>query len=335
MVDAIWMLSPFFSTGRAGRTPKWIIIHGTAGGASAENIAAWFRNPNANVSAHYVIGRDGTIIQCVKESDTAWANGGLSAGHDTWWSLNPNAETISIELVKPRTDNGDTISEPQRASCFALVRDICRRNAIPARDADRNGGITGHYSIDPVNRSRCPGPFPWDELWSYLKSGEQKGGDETVLQLKQVSQWFQELEKDKRWRCQVPSALDGGYYDIAYALLSFYRTFGQVGLNGFSIFGLPLSGEIRIPGTKNALIQRCERGIMLYDPSGEVDRVPGLSGPCYPANLQKEAIRALIDTGGSGNDAQVKALKDQLNDRDKRIAYIANAAGQIKQAATL
>jgi N-acetyl-anhydromuramyl-L-alanine amidase AmpD len=47
--------------------------------------------------------------------------------------------------------------------------------------ADAIGGITGHSSIDPVSRSHCPGPYPWDELFTYLN---QKNIMDNVEQLK-------------------------------------------------------------------------------------------------------------------------------------------------------
>ncbi len=180
--DVIWTPSPFFWAGRSGFKPKWLILHGTAGGATAEAIASWFQDPDAQAAANYVIGRDGTVAQCVRESDAPWANGIISgpAGisgdgvhHDSWWDsgINPNLLTISIEHCKPSSDNSDSLTEPQRASSFALIKHICERHNIPMRQADASGGITGHFSMDPVNRSRCPGPYPWDDLWAYLKGG--------------------------------------------------------------------------------------------------------------------------------------------------------------------
>ena len=183
----LWMPSPFFS--ERGVVPRWLILHSTAGGSTAEAIASWFQNPAAQVSAHYVIGRDGVVVQCVREGQAAWANGPISgpAGksgdgvhHDAWWdnsplwggAPNPNPVTISIEHVKPSLDNSDVLTEPQRASSFALIKHICQRNNIPMRQANASGGITGHFSMDPVSRSRCPGPYPWSELWSYLKGGD-------------------------------------------------------------------------------------------------------------------------------------------------------------------
>ncbi|CAG7815927.1 unnamed protein product [Allacma fusca] len=174
---ALWMPSPHHYSGRNGYAPKWLILHGTAGGSSAENIARWFQNPDSQVAAHYVIGQDGKVVQCVDESSGAWANGRIESGADSWWSVNPNYVTISIEHVKPKTDNSDAITPAQKTASFNLVRNIISRYpAIRKAWANSAGGITGHFSISPISRERCPGPYPWEELFAFLNGGS--GGDE-------------------------------------------------------------------------------------------------------------------------------------------------------------
>ena len=151
--------------------PRYIILHGTAGGTSAQAIAQYFQTNNPPTSTHYVVGVDGTVAQCVSESEPAWGNGVITAGHAPWWTGNPNAVTFSIEHCKPSADNSDHLSPAQQAASFALVKHLCETHGIPKRAADASGGITGHASIDPVNRAFCPGPYPWDSLYSYLNGG--------------------------------------------------------------------------------------------------------------------------------------------------------------------
>ncbi len=166
--DRLWIPSNNYFPGRAGHAPRWIIIHGTAGFGSAEEVGYYFQR--ADVATHYIIGRDGVVVQTVDEENAAWANGGVTEGHDAWWSrsLNPNYVTISIEHVKLARDNSDELTEVQKQVSFELVQYICDRHNIPKRWADSQGGITGHYSMDPVQRSFCPGPYPWDELFAFL-----------------------------------------------------------------------------------------------------------------------------------------------------------------------
>jgi len=168
---AIWMPSPHKNS-RNGYSVKWLIIHGTAGGSSAEAIGNWFQNPQSQAATHYVVGQDGTVVQCVNENEAAWGNGRVEAGADTWWTASnpsPNQVTISIEHVKPSTDNSDLITPAQRDATFVLIRNILARNpGIKAAWADGTGGITGHFSVSPPSRERCPGPFVWEELFTEL-----------------------------------------------------------------------------------------------------------------------------------------------------------------------
>src|SRR6185295_10567815 len=169
---------------REGYPIKYIILHGTAGGTSAEEIANYFANSDAQASAHIVIGTNGEIVQGIPLSLAAWGNGPISGApanlgfrtagdgvhRDPWWdpNINPNFLTVSIEHCKPHDDNSDEITPAQQDASFKLVKAICDTYGVPKRFADASGGLTGHFSMDPVSRSRCPGPYPWDALFAFL-----------------------------------------------------------------------------------------------------------------------------------------------------------------------
>jgi len=87
-------------------------------------------------------------------------------------AINPNLYTISIEHVKPSTDNSDQITTAQKAASFQLVQAICDHYNVPKRPGDIFGGIISHADIDSVSRARCPGHYPWGELWTFLKGGQ-------------------------------------------------------------------------------------------------------------------------------------------------------------------
>lgn len=76
---ARFVKSPNFSA-FDGTKPKIAVIHFTYGG-SALSSAQWFTRADVEspVSAHVVIDRDGTIIQCVSFEDRAW-----HAGKSSW-----------------------------------------------------------------------------------------------------------------------------------------------------------------------------------------------------------------------------------------------------------
>ncbi len=148
---------------------KWVIIHGTAGGSSAQGVAEWFATSSGN-STHYIIGQDGTVVQCVAEEDTAWGNGPKDKNASPWWDefVNCNPVTFSIEHVKPHTDNSDAITPAQQDASFKLVEHLCEKWAVPTHPGDETGGICGHDTIMPETRANCPGPYPWSELFVYL-----------------------------------------------------------------------------------------------------------------------------------------------------------------------
>jgi N-acetylmuramoyl-L-alanine amidase len=174
---ALWIPSDHYFPDRRGHAPRWIILHGTAGGGDAVDVGRFFQANDPPTATHYVIGRDGQVVQCVAERHGAWGNAPVTAGHDPWWpeDVNPNLLTLSIEHCKLSPDNREELTAAQEAASFALVAHLCRAHRIPPRAADAEGGITGHFSINPVHRSYCPGPYPWARLWRYLARALEDG----------------------------------------------------------------------------------------------------------------------------------------------------------------
>lgn len=77
-------------------TPKFVTIHYTAGWTT-ENAIATLTSPAAKVSAQFVIGRDGEIVQLVSCENRAW-----HAGPSKFMGYNDmNSHSIGIELVNP------------------------------------------------------------------------------------------------------------------------------------------------------------------------------------------------------------------------------------------
>jgi len=269
---------------RQGYKPTHVCLHGTAGGTSAEAIANFFRD-TADASAHIIIGTDGEVVQGISMDVAAWSNGLIDQPTMPWpANINPNYYTISIEHCKASTNNSDQLTEPQKQASFQVIQAICDYYGIAKRRGDLQSGIVSHADFDQVNRARCPGPYPWDELIAYLGGSQSAGGD-TVLDISQASQYFIDTgtTKDTRWHCKSTG------FDIAFGILTYYRTCTATGLNGLSQFGLPTSGEQKMPGYKAVTQQHFERGIIAYDPQKEMDSVPGISGPCYPAHIDKQS----------------------------------------------
>jgi N-acetyl-anhydromuramyl-L-alanine amidase AmpD len=284
--------SPNHWAGRFGASPHWIIIHGTAGFETAQEVGVYFGSTASQVSAHYIVDRDGTVVQCVLESDAAWANGGISGEpgvsgdgvhHDPWWDAsptwmgrpNPNLTTISIEHVKPSTDNSDQLTDAQKAASFALIKAICERNGIPKRQADASGGITGHFSMDPINKSRCPGPYPWSDLWNYLSQGDNTD----MLQITDpfAAAHFVKVS-ETLWNCTTP----GHKFGVHDGVLTYYRT-----IQGAP--RLPMGPEVYgvIHDHPECSVQLFESAAIIYDPKNSYDN-PGF-GACYQVKLTQDS----------------------------------------------
>lgn len=157
----------------------FLVIHKTASGGRAQDIAHFFANDTAMASTHYIVGQDGTIVQCVLEKDGAGGNCCEKGNFASFLPVgqNLNTWTVSIEHVDPASDNSTPLTSAQKAASFKLIQHICQRHTIPMRRPinDGKGGIIGHADIDPVDRARCPGNYPWQELFDYLKGSTSMG----------------------------------------------------------------------------------------------------------------------------------------------------------------
>jgi hypothetical protein len=291
----------------------------------AQNIANYFASTQGTdnpVSSHYVIGQDGTIVQCVSESDGAWCNGAFSNGHDEFWNtdINPNNITVSIEHCKPSSNNADAITPAQQASSFALIKRICQRHNIPMRLADATGGITGHFSIDPVNRSQCPGVYPWAALWSYLQppAAPQQNTTGDDLKMLQLTDPMGKLFSDSTnscWVCNANKIRIGGDH------LVFFRKHE-------GIFGLPLTAEIRLAQYPNSTFVIYERVIACFDPRHEVDHQPG-AGDVFLIHLDGGVGRDIIAKPlVSALNAQIKQLTENNDNLNKQLQALKNAPPQ-------
>lgn len=86
---------PFRASPNVGSVirPRWLVIHYTASGSPNEAIS-WFANKDSKVSAHVVIGKDGSITQCVPFNVRA-----NHAGQSTWQGVSGlNSHSIGFEL---------------------------------------------------------------------------------------------------------------------------------------------------------------------------------------------------------------------------------------------
>ncbi|HEX8446187.1 MAG TPA: N-acetylmuramoyl-L-alanine amidase [Sphingomonas sp.] len=131
-----------------------LVLHytGMADGASAiERLC----DPEAKVSAHYVVDEDGSLYALVDEADRAW-----HAGRSHWRGIDDvNSASVGIEIVNPGHEWGyRPFPEVQMAALLPLVAAIVARHGIPPVN------VVGHSDIAPA-RKQDPGElFDWGRL---------------------------------------------------------------------------------------------------------------------------------------------------------------------------
>ena len=142
--------SPNVGPRRDGLRPELVVLHFTEM-ASAEAALRRLSDPSAEVSAHYVIGRDGTVWQMVDEDQRAW-----HAGAGEWLGRGDvNSRSIGIELDN---DGQSPFSAPLMDALEPLLAGILTRWSIPA------AGVIAHSDMAPA-RKVDPGPrFDWQRL---------------------------------------------------------------------------------------------------------------------------------------------------------------------------
>ena len=186
-------------------------------------------DPEASVSAHYMVWESGDIVQLVDEDKRAW-----HAGVSRWQGEEElNSRSIGIEIVNGghdwRLEDGRLPPYPasQIDAVIALSRDILARWSIPQTR------IVGHSDIAPT-RKQDPGEhFPWARLagqgvglWPLSLEASHRPSIDAALQsigydtrdLSAAVSAFQ-----RRWRtARVDGLVDADTRSIAFAVADLY-----------------------------------------------------------------------------------------------------------------
>lgn len=128
-----------------------LVMHYT-GMKTAEEALERLCDPQAKVSAHYTIDRDGRIYAHVPEDRRAW-----HAGVSYWaGERNINARSIGIEIVNPGHEFGYIpFAQPQIGALIDLSKEILARHPI---SPDR---VVGHSDVAPARKDDPGELFPW------------------------------------------------------------------------------------------------------------------------------------------------------------------------------
>jgi N-acetylmuramoyl-L-alanine amidase len=132
------------------RKPNFVIIHHTAQNSCPETLHT-FTAARTQVSAHYVICRDGLIHHMLNDYLRAW-----QAGAGKWGNVTDvNSVSIGIEL----DNNGsEPFSAVQINSLLRLLARLKTLYNIPSAN------FIGHSDIAPVRKVDPSYLFPWKQL---------------------------------------------------------------------------------------------------------------------------------------------------------------------------
>jgi len=132
------------------RKPNYVVIHHTAQDSAAQTLRT-FTLPRTQVSAHYVIGRDGRIYHMLNDYLRAWHGGVARWGNTT----DINSSSVGIEL----DNNGaEPFAEAQMTSLLLVLADLKKAYGIPAAN------FIGHADIAPSRKNDPSALFPWKRL---------------------------------------------------------------------------------------------------------------------------------------------------------------------------
>ena len=142
--------SPNFGERRGGARVELVVLHYTAMrdcAAALERLC----DPGAEVSAHYLIDGDGSVLSLVDEGARAW-----HAGAGEWRGTGDvNSRSIGIELANT---GREPFAEPQMAALERLLAGVLERHGLGPE------AVIGHSDMAP-ERKGDPGPrFDWRRL---------------------------------------------------------------------------------------------------------------------------------------------------------------------------
>ena len=183
-------------------------------------------DPDAGVSAHYLISEEGVVTRLVPEEYRAW-----HAGASYWRGhKDVNSASIGIELDHPGHELGyREFAEAQFEALVPLLARIMKEYDIP------RANVVAHSDVAPARKIDPGELFPWERLAEYglclarpekLELGDPFDNDAAFyLALERfgydITQGHKAVEAfQRRWRPEkIDGEIDGQVRAILYQLL--------------------------------------------------------------------------------------------------------------------
>lgn len=149
-IDSTKIASWVGTTNFGMRKPNFVIIHHTAQNGCDSTLRT-FTLPRTQVSAHYVICKDGTVQHMLNDYLRAW-----HAGAGRWGNVTDiNSISIGIEL----DNNGfEPFTEVQIKNLLIVLKTLKKNYNIPTAN------FIGHADIAPARKVDPNRFFPWQLL---------------------------------------------------------------------------------------------------------------------------------------------------------------------------
>lgn len=146
--------SPNHGERAEGRKPDMLLLHYTGMGTAASALD-WLCRVESQVSSHYLVDENGTVLQLVPEARRAW-----HAGKGCWHGIGDiNSMSIGIEIANAGHPGGlPEFPDAQIEAVMALCHDCIDRWAI------RPERVLGHSDTAPVRKVDPGERFPWGRL---------------------------------------------------------------------------------------------------------------------------------------------------------------------------
>lgn len=138
---------------------KYIVIHYVGATGDAKANCKYFYSTYRGASAHYFVGHNGDVWQCVADGNIAWHCGARAYRHNDC----RNSNSIGIELCCRKNSNGNWYFEEATVkAAIELTKELMKKYNIPAERVLRHYDVTGKV---------CPEPYVRNvEAWRAFKS---------------------------------------------------------------------------------------------------------------------------------------------------------------------
>ena len=180
-LDIVEDMRPAFDHGEKGREfQRYIVLHDTESEADAASIVEYWDQAGAGVAAHFIVNRDGSIVQCVPLDRIAHHAGFGDTGHNELYGVmdesrddkvgtvpiggdmadyGMNSYSVGIEMAHV---GGQDYPEAQLEAVDALIAYVNSYYGFESRIIDHKGWRTGNSDTSP-------------EFAAYLANYQAKG----------------------------------------------------------------------------------------------------------------------------------------------------------------